>query len=149
MKPGNRNRGPAHNGFKHGFIKTPTYRSWIAMRSRCVDPNASGYKNYGGRGIKVCERWDDFLNFLADMGERPPGMSIEREDGTGNYCPENCKWATRKVQNRNKRNTKLNDVAVADIRELRLQGRPLKEIAHLYRITVQHAGRIADGKNWQ
>lgn len=90
----------------HGLTDTPTYKSWISMRYRCTNQKYSEYKYYGGRGITVCERWiDSFENFLADMGERPKGKSLDRIDPYGNYCPENCRWATAKEQANNKRTT--------------------------------------------
>ncbi len=83
---------------------TPTYRSWHAMRQRCRDPQVRNYRYYGGRGIAVCERWSNsFQNFLADMGERPMGSSIDRINNDGNYEPSNCRWATASEQNRNRR----------------------------------------------
>lgn len=83
---------------------TPTYNSWASMIARCVDPNATKYALYGGRGIKVCDRWRKFENFLADMGPRPPGTSIDRfPNPDGNYEPTNCRWATPREQRLNQR----------------------------------------------
>lgn len=73
------------------------------MRVRCNNPNDENYKYYGGRGVKVCERWDSFANFLSDMGARPEGTTIDRVDPNGDYTPENCRWSTVAEQNRNKR----------------------------------------------
>ena len=92
---------------KHGHNKvgrqSPTHKSWTAMLHRCRAPKYSDYKNYGGRGITVCERWKVFENFLADMGERPKGKTLDRIDVNGNYEPSNCRWATLSEQQRNKR----------------------------------------------
>ena len=85
------------------FGKSSTYISWQCMGSRCNNPKAAGYAYYGGRGIKVCERWHQFENFLADMGERPEGMTLDRVDSNGNYGPGNCRWATYSDQSRNQR----------------------------------------------
>lgn len=91
--------------------RTPEYNSWADMRGRCRDPFNASYKRYGGRGIKVCDRWNandgsGYLNFLADMGRKPsPQHSLDRIDPDGEYCPENCRWATIKEQNMNKKST--------------------------------------------
>lgn len=90
----------------HGRTNTPEYASWLAMRKRCYDPNNIGFKDYGGRGIMVCERWiNSFENFFSDMGQRPAGTSIDRIDSNGNYEPSNCRWSTSKEQNSNTRST--------------------------------------------
>jgi hypothetical protein len=79
----------------HGHSGSPTYRSWCSMRARCTNPNVDGYAYYGARGIKVCDRWQTFENFLADMGEKPvKGWHIDRIDSDGNYAPGNCRWVS-------------------------------------------------------
>lgn len=94
--------------FKHGMSETPEFRVWTRMRSRCLDKNCKSYKDYGGRGIKICVRWDAFANFFSDMGVRPsPGHSIERIENNLGYSPINCRWATKLEQARNKRNNRF------------------------------------------
>ncbi|MHB1176108.1 MAG: hypothetical protein ACYCZJ_13395 [Sulfuriferula sp.] len=96
--------------FIHGQNSSnPTYGTWSAMRGRCNNPNNPKYPLYGARGITVCERWNVFLNFLEDMGDRPPGKTIDRINNDGNYDPDNCRWATPKEQRANQgRNLPIN-----------------------------------------
>lgn len=89
---------------KHGCSKTSDYYAWKAMVQRCTNPSNKSFYCYGGRGIRVCERWMEFTNFVEDMGSPPSGMCLERKDNNGDYCPENCKWATMAEQNSNKSN---------------------------------------------
>jgi hypothetical protein len=94
------------HGHWAGHQMTPTYRSWMAMKSRCLNPNRRDYDRYGGRGITVCDDWLGFENFLADMGIRPEGMTLDRIDPNGDYEPSNVRWATAKQQGRNQRRNK-------------------------------------------
>lgn len=89
--------------YKHGMYKTKEFRCWCSMIERCSNPNCKDFKNYGGRGIFVCDSWKNFINFYNDMGDIPKGLTIERKDNNKGYSKDNCKWATRLEQIHSKR----------------------------------------------
>ena len=98
--------GKANPAYTHGHTTggfSPEYHSWSCMLQRCTNPTRKSYKHYGGKGVRVCDRWLQFENFLADMGSRPAGLSLDRIDVTGDYTKENCRWADNTTQARNSR----------------------------------------------
>jgi hypothetical protein len=139
-------RNNEHNK-KHGMRGTSTYHIWTSMKQRCYNEKAINYHNYGGRGIKVCDRWlNSFENFLSDMGERPEGKSLDRyPDNDGNYEPGNCRWASSKTQCRNRRNNVVNPQIV---REIRASDRPLKHFTKKYGLLYGTAWLIRKNKIW-
>lgn len=104
-----RNVGPANGRYRHGHAggaaATSTYRIWAQMVQRATNPAHRAWADYGGRGIDLDPRWHDFATFLADMGERPDGLTIERVDNDKGYWPDNCRWATYTEQRHNRRDT--------------------------------------------
>lgn len=104
------------HGHARKKLNSPIYGSWCGMISRCTNPRNKQWDNYGGRGITVCRRWYKFKNFLADMGEAPPGLSLDRINNDGNYEPGNCRWATAKQQANNRRLRKDAKLTRANVR---------------------------------
>lgn len=109
----------------HGYSRNPhkvrVYRIWNGMRQRCQNPKNIAYRCYGARGIKVCDRWQKFENFLADMGEPAPHLSLDRINPAGNYEPGNCRWADSKTQSSNRRTSRqlaIEDLTIADLQRL-------------------------------
>jgi len=112
-------------GITHGHSNSPEYNVWYSMVGRCEDPKNRSYADYGGRGIKVCDSWkSDIRNFIDSMGIPIPGMTIERKNNNGDYCPENCIWIPRSEQSRNRRN----NVWITYNGETKLKGDWCKEL---------------------
>ncbi len=107
-----------HASIEEAFIagalherRSPTENSWFAAKQRCTNPSSDSYPRYGGRGIRMCEAWvNDFAAFFADMGERPPGTTLDRIEVNGDYEPSNCRWATVKQQQRNTRRNRFIEI---------------------------------------
>ena len=133
---------------KHGMHKTAVYRIWAGMLSRCRAVSSSSYRLYGGRGIAVCDRWLEFENFASDMGARPPGMTIERQDNNGNYEPGNCRWATAKEQAQNRRDNKLSFDSAKKIREMVAAGATKADAARVFGVSFPTIAKVIDGSRW-
>ena len=132
--------GHATNGI------SPEYRVWASMKSRCLDPSNKSFSYYGGKGITVCKRWMSFANFLADMGLRPKGLTLDRKDGARGYCKSNCRWATRATQSRNTQQAKL---SMAKARAIRADTRTTVVIAKEYGVSEYAIYAVRTGKTWK
>lgn len=118
------------------------------MIQRCTNSNNSGYRNYGGRGIQVCERWLKFDNFYADMGDRPSGMSLDRKDVDGNYEPSNCRWRTLREQARNTRASVVTSDLVQEIIGRFEHGETKTSIGRRLGVAPAYVGALINGKAW-
>jgi hypothetical protein len=138
----------------HGGTGTPEYRIWSKMLDRCRNPKNNRFAAYGGRGIRVCDRWQGrsgFANFLADVGQRPSSEhSIDRKDVNGNYEPEpgNVQWSTELEQARNKTTSKLTAESVAEIRRRLANGETGRAIARSVGVTDSMVCAIKNGRSW-
>lgn len=133
----------------HGMTKTPIYRIWAQMIARCKYPTTTHYRHYGGRGIRVCDRWlNSFADFYADVGPRPSRRhTLDRMDVDGHYEPGNVRWATPAEQMQSQRRTKLTPEAVLDIRS-RATPDNRSELAAEYGVTTTMIDNVARGRAW-
>lgn len=128
---------------------TPLYEVWKAMRKRCNNPSHYAYKNYGGRGIKVCKRWDSYELFAADIGPHPgKGWWIDRINNSGSYALGNVRWATPTTQMRNRRNTKLSILIANKIRHEYNIGSTYAVLSAKFGVTPTIIGRVIRGETW-
>lgn len=142
-----------HGTMVHGKSRVGSrsseYGTWAAMKERCSNPKNRSYANYGGRGITVCERWESFENFLADMGPRPPGKTLGRLNNNEGYSPTNCAWRSSAEQAQNTRKTRLNLEAVKVIRFMLRRGVSQVLLGRLHGSDQANISRIALGKIWK
>lgn len=134
---------------KHGMSHFPTYITWASMIRRCTDPNCSGWKNYGGRGIKIEDpKWFGFESFFKDMGIKPKNLTLDRKNNSKGYYKSNCRWADRKTQSRNNRNTKLTKQKVKIIKTLFPKKSSCKELAKRFGCSNVSIYNVINNKTW-
>lgn len=139
----------ANNHKTHGMSKTKIYKTWVSMIERCTNKNHGSYKDYGGRGITICKEWENFEIFYSDMSDCPDGLSLDRKDNNKGYSKNNCHWATSEEQCQNKRNTKMNPIAVRCVRYLYKKGIKITELANAYNINYSTMEAIINYRSWK
>ena len=129
--------------------KSSTYRSWLMMKNRCQNPRSNDYKYYGGKGIKVCDRWKRWELFHLDMGDKPtPLHTLGRINSEKDYCLTNCRWETRKEQSRSRKYCKLNKEKAEIIKKLFNKGFSQVELAELFEVGPTAISYTLRGKSW-
>lgn len=140
------------HGFARGSGKHPLYRVWLGMKRRCLDKTDERYKDYGGRGITICDEWIKDPAAFVDWGLKngwKPGLEIDRQDNNGSYIPSNCRFVTPTVQNQNKRTNRFTPEGVAFIRSLLQNGSTVREVADLYGATWSAIDHIKHNRSWK
>lgn len=148
----NENRDPVTGRVvaTHGKAETAEYRAWASMMTRCYNPNYIQFKDYGGCGIDVCDRWHEAANFLQDVGLRPSAKhSLGRIDNSKGYSPENCRWETDAQQAQNRKTTKLTMAEVREMRMLHTRGYTQAELAKEFKVCQGSVSMILHRKTWK
>lgn len=134
---------------KHGESRTPLHCVWVQMRKRCRNRNYHGWLHYGGRGIKICARWNNYEAFRDDMAPHPgKGWTLDRIDNNGDYEPSNCRWATRKDQQRNQRRTKLTMLQAEEIRRRAANGESGAALGREFGVHQVTASHVITKRTW-
>jgi hypothetical protein len=133
----------------HGLSRDATYKVWQAMHQRCTNPKCGSFKDYGERGISVCKEWQTFEGFIMDMGLSPPGHTLDRIDNDSGYSKSNCRWVSMQAQNQNRRTTRLNRIAVAEIRRRVKSGEKARDVAERFAVSEPTISMIVNGHTWK